>query len=247
MRRRTTAVLLCNPFGEEATRAHRLYRVLASQLELAGHAVLRFDFRGTGDSGGGDEQCTVSTWLTDIELAAAELQRATGAAQLILVGLRLGATLAWLATARGSLRPRHLVLWDPVADGPAFGRELAASHRRFMSDEMAYDGWHDLLRVDSNGVPEESLGSTITPRLAAELLAIDLVSTPTTAEHLTVICTRGTPPMDRLRASIGSLHTTRWLDVAASADWNTDSALNNATVPLDIVQMVVARIQEVSP
>jgi uncharacterized protein len=247
LRRRTTAVLLCNPFGEEATRAHRLYRVMASQLELAGHTVLRFDFRGTGDSGGGEEHANIGTWLEDTELAAGELQRAAGAPQLILVGLRMGATLASLASARGQLRPRHLVLWDPIVEGPAFVRELASAHRQFMTEEMADVGWHDTLRVDTNGVPDESLGTTITSRLAAELLEIDIASTPPAADHITVICTCETPAMARLRASIGSLPTTRWLDIRASADWNTDSALNNATVPLDIVQAVVARIQEVNP
>src|SRR5262249_23612523 len=33
LRPRSTAVLLCNPFGEEASRAHRMFRVLATQLE----------------------------------------------------------------------------------------------------------------------------------------------------------------------------------------------------------------------
>jgi hypothetical protein len=132
-------------------------------------------------------------------------------------------------------------------EGPAFVRELAASHRQFMGEEMADVGWHDTLRVDINGVPDESLGTTITPRLAGELIEVDLVSTPPLADHITVICTRETSSMARLRASIASLHTTRWLDIQPSADWNSDSALNNATVPLDIVQTVVARIQEVSP
>ena len=47
---RSTAVLLCNPFGEEASRSHRTFRVLATQLERTGFSVLRFDYSGTGDS-----------------------------------------------------------------------------------------------------------------------------------------------------------------------------------------------------
>src|SRR3954464_11609473 len=50
LRPRSTAVLLCNPFGEEASRAHRMFRVLATQLERAGYPALRFDYSGTGDS-----------------------------------------------------------------------------------------------------------------------------------------------------------------------------------------------------
>jgi len=39
------AVLLCNPFGEEAIRAHRIYRILAERLARHGAHVLRFDWR----------------------------------------------------------------------------------------------------------------------------------------------------------------------------------------------------------
>src|ERR1700755_3241688 len=45
------ALLICNPFGYEALCAHRALRVLAERAALAGAHVLRFDYRGTGDSG----------------------------------------------------------------------------------------------------------------------------------------------------------------------------------------------------
>ncbi|MBK7659827.1 MAG: hypothetical protein IPJ28_12035 [Betaproteobacteria bacterium] len=48
---RQHGVLLCNPFGQEAIRAHRLVRVLGDRLAAAGFAVMRFDYYGTGDSG----------------------------------------------------------------------------------------------------------------------------------------------------------------------------------------------------
>jgi len=61
LRPRSTAVLLCNPFGEEASRSHRIYRVLATQLERAGFAALRFDYSGTGGLGGRRARRTRST------------------------------------------------------------------------------------------------------------------------------------------------------------------------------------------
>ena len=84
LRRRSAAVLLCNPMGEEAARAHRLYRVLATQLERAGYAAQRFDYVGTGDSAGSDEDATVASFRDDIELAAAELSRRSGVDRLAL-------------------------------------------------------------------------------------------------------------------------------------------------------------------
>ena len=52
---RETGVVLCAPFGCEWLWAHRMYRRLASALEAQGFAVLRFDYEGTGDSRGSDE------------------------------------------------------------------------------------------------------------------------------------------------------------------------------------------------
>ena len=38
-----------------------------------------------------------------------------------------------------------------------------------------------------------------------------------------------------------------WLDMPATVVWNSDAALNNAIVPIDIVQAIVARVEELSP
>src|ERR1700712_938246 len=119
LRPRGTAVLLCNPFGEEASRAHRIYRLLATHLERAGYTALRFNYSGTGDSLGDSTAATVDAWIADISAAAERLQAASGATRIAVVGLRLGATLAMLASARG-LKIRHLLLWDPVVEGAVY-------------------------------------------------------------------------------------------------------------------------------
>lgn len=235
-------MLLCNPFGEEANRAHRSYRVLATQLERAGYASLRFDYSGTGDSLGDSADASVEAWLADIATAADRLKAASGATRIAVVGLRLGATLAMLASA-GELRLRHLLLWDPVVDGAAYLRELADAHRAYMKSEYG-DDRPDRLRV-VGGVPEEALGAPIGPRLGAELAAIDLARVTPGAEHVTVVTTRMTPELERLRPALPA--SARWLELAESAAWNSDAALNAMTVPMDIVQALVARIEEISP
>jgi pimeloyl-ACP methyl ester carboxylesterase len=219
--------------------------VLATQLERTGYAAQRFDFFGTGDSGGEGDDLDVAACLADIELAAAELIRLSGVTRLVLVGLRLGASLAALAAER--LCPRHLVLWDPVVDGASYLRELAVAHRTFMKDELGEVAWRDLLRVDSNGVPDEALGTAITPALAAGIAAIDLAKALPRADQVTVISTRESPGTARLRQRWCTSSGVRWLDMPASVAWNSDAALNNATVPIDIVQAIVARIEELSP
>jgi len=244
LRPRSTAVLLCNPFGEEASRAHRTYRVLATQLERAGYAALRFDYSGTGDSVGDSGAATVDAWVGDVASAAERLRTASGVARVTIVGLRFGATLAMLASARGEPRPRHLVLWDPVVEGVAYLRELVAQHRAYMRAEIG-NGWQDRLQISADGTPAEALGAPIGAVLGAQIAAIDLAAVAPGADQVTVITTRVTPEIERLRLHLPA--STRWLELAESPAWNTDAALNAMTVPMDVVQAVVARIEETSP
>jgi pimeloyl-ACP methyl ester carboxylesterase len=243
LRPRSAAVLLCNPFGEEASRAHRIYRVLATQLERSGYSVLRFDYGGTGDSMGESEDVDLAGWLADVERAAEEL-RGGQPRKLVAIGLRLGGTLAALASARGALRLRHLILWDPIVDGAAYVRELATMHRTYMRQELGMD-W-DAGPVSAGGFPREALGAPIPEALAAELAAIDLSAEEPRTEHVTVFSTSTSGATDRLRRRLAPA-TTRWIDLPGSPSWNSDAALNAQVVPMEIVQAVVARVEELSP
>ncbi|MFY8043690.1 MAG: alpha/beta hydrolase, partial [Rhodoferax sp.] len=89
-----TAVLLCCPFGQEAIRTHRLYRVLADRLSRLGIPTLRFDYFGTGDSSGDDMDVDLGSWARDIRLADQELRRQSGMQSIAWMGARLGATAA---------------------------------------------------------------------------------------------------------------------------------------------------------
>jgi uncharacterized protein len=247
LRARSAAVLLCNPFGEEASRAHRIYRVLAAQLERAGYATLRFDFSGTGDSAGEASDATVEQWLRDLQTAAAELRSASGSPRVAMIGLRFGATLAALATSRGALRPRHLLLWDPVVSGAGYLRELAAQHRQYMTEEMGAAGWKDTLRVSAEGFPAEALGVPLSPALTAEIAGIDLTQESLSSDLVTVVTTGKSAELERLRDSLGNGAAMKWIDTPGSAAWNSDAALNAATVPMDIVLALLSRIEETIP
>jgi len=123
---RSTGVILCNPLGHEAMCAHRTYRHLAERLATAGFHALRFDYHGTGDSSGDDDEPDrVRAWLESIDAAASELRAAAGVDAVALVGLRFGATLAAVAAARRR-DVESLVLWAPSPTGRAYLRELRA-------------------------------------------------------------------------------------------------------------------------
>jgi pimeloyl-ACP methyl ester carboxylesterase len=224
---------------------HRLYRVLAEQLEQAGFTVLRFDYRGTGDSSGGPEAMGVATWLEDVRAAAQELGRAAPGTRLVIVGLRFGATLASLASVRLPLRVRQLVLWDPVIDGLAYMREMAMSHRTFMRSELSQ--WQDNVGVDADGVPTESMGMPLTPALVAELRDLNLLKELPSADHSTIVSTQDAANIDAFRAALANRPGHRWLEIKDDENWNCDAALNSATVPAGIIRQIAANIQEVNP
>jgi hypothetical protein len=184
---------------------------------------------------------SLAAWRDDIALAAAELSSTTQARKLVVVGLRLGATLAALTTTSGMLRPRHLLLWDPVVDGSVYLRELGALHRAVQEPRGA------AATASSNGCPTEVLGTPISAALAAELEAIDLAAAPPACEHLTVLTTGESAAVERLRPLAGAPGS-RWLDVPpGNMPWSSASAFNASVVPSEALQAVVNRIVEVSP
>lgn len=124
---RDLAIVMCPPIGYEAICSYPTYVQLARHFAEAGFPVLRFDPPGTGDSAGDDSQpARVEAWLGGIEAAVAQARACSGATQVALFGLRLGATLAVEAAARlGGVD--SLLLWAPCASGKAFAREMRAS------------------------------------------------------------------------------------------------------------------------
>lgn len=124
--RASQAIVLCSAYGSEELSAHRAWRELADQLARRGHWVLRFDYYASGDStGDAVEVELVTAWLESVRTAIDEIKRASGRQQVVLVGLRLGATLAWQA----SMERTDVMGWAGVAptlSGRQYVRELNA-------------------------------------------------------------------------------------------------------------------------
>ncbi|MFP6556778.1 hypothetical protein WJ542_00340 [Paraburkholderia sp. B3] len=131
-------VVLCNPFGYDALCTYRGWRKLAERIAAAGLPVLRFDYPGTGDATGmEDDPGRVQAWLASVESAVRHLRMWTGVTHVALVGLRLGATLAALTAQRlGTVNAPGvdaLVLLAPTVTGRRHIRELHAHRRSWMS------------------------------------------------------------------------------------------------------------------
>jgi exosortase A-associated hydrolase 2 len=121
--RRATGVVLCHAFAEEKLWAHRVFVSMARTLAERGYHVLRFDYRGNGDSEGAFCESSVDTALNDINTAIGLLRERAGVPAVTLLGLRLGATFAaQVAESRSDVDA--LVLWMPIVDGGRYMQEL---------------------------------------------------------------------------------------------------------------------------
>ena len=131
-------VVLCPPMGEEGRAAHRTFRRLAEDLAAQGIAALRFDYEGTGDSAGmQDDPDRVAAWLASVE-AARQYLLDLGVSDVSAVGMRLGGTLAGCQAAAST--PFHsLVLWDPCLSGRTFLREGEALFALGEDDGRVHD------------------------------------------------------------------------------------------------------------
>jgi uncharacterized protein len=118
-----TPFVFCHPFGEEKLWTHRVFVSFARRLAAEGHAVLRFDYWGNGDSGGHFRDASLGTARADVRCAIDEVRRRTGASQVNLLGLRFGATVASLV-ADEVPGIEHLVLWAPIVDGGRYMQDL---------------------------------------------------------------------------------------------------------------------------
>jgi len=140
-----TAVLLSPPWGWDEVTTYRSRRAWAEHLAAAGHPTLRFDFPGSGDSGGSSEDPQrLEAWIESIREAATWLRDSTGCGQIAAVGVGLGGLIAGKAIAEGAPID-DLVLWGTPATG-----------RSFIREERAFSRFQDT-RFSMTGEPEPVL------------------------------------------------------------------------------------------
>jgi pimeloyl-ACP methyl ester carboxylesterase len=164
-------VVLCHPWGAEYIYAYRVMRLLSKMLSANGFHTLRFDYFGTGDSDGEAASGDVSGWEADIQSAIDELKDTTGATQVSLVGLRLGATLAANVAIRSVSEISSLVLWDPIVSGAEYLREMQ------LTDET---GWFRMRPARSTERGRREIkGFVLTESMATALRQVDLTGVAT--------------------------------------------------------------------
>lgn len=221
--RRAGGIVLCYPGGHEYLRVQRTYRNAAVALARLGFPVLRFDYSGCGDSAGDGAEADLATWSADLDTAIAEVQRRAGASRVALAGVRLGASIAWLAaSARQDVEA--LVAWDPIVDGDAYVNDQLALEDRWLADpsraRTARRTEGTLLGFPFNARLEQSL----------RLLRLDPAGPRTRQAFL--VDSVDTPERHALRARIHGLYGPKsFAVVPAFPDWDSAEAVHTAVYP----------------
>jgi pimeloyl-ACP methyl ester carboxylesterase len=161
---RRCAVLLSPPLGHEYVQSYFAYRTLAAALAARGFPVLRFDYRGCGNSSGDLADAELSHWQVDLAQAAIELRTRAGIETICIGGLRFGGTLAALA-AESDPAIDSILLWESVLSGGNYVEQLRATHAAFLRRLG--------LAAADEGDMIEILGFAMQARLLRELAAIE--------------------------------------------------------------------------
>jgi exosortase A-associated hydrolase 2 len=114
-----TQVLVVPPFAEEMNKSRRMFTLLARSLVERNCGVLLPDLYGTGDSEGDFAHARWQIWKNDLQEAVRHLER-SGATEVTLLGLRLGALLAMECVCEGRVSAVRAVLWQPVVSGSSY-------------------------------------------------------------------------------------------------------------------------------
>lgn len=148
-------VLLVGPFASERHNSYLPWVRWARYLAAAKIEVLRYDYRGIGESTGNFATTTFADWSEDVERLAEWLRQRAPEAPLLLHGLGLGALLAGRAFNAGT--GDGLLLWSPPANA---NQALRATLMRWVGLEQIFK-FGDDRRSASDYIRELEQGSAL--------------------------------------------------------------------------------------
>lgn len=229
-----TAAVIAPPLGYEYWSTHRTLRTLAERLASANVPTLRFDYDGTGDSAGEAwDHDRLARWRESVRRGVDEV-RALGAARVVLVGMRVGATLA--AVEAASLGVDALVAWVPVLSGRRYARELRMLGLPIpVSEERPREGC--LVYA----------GTVFTPDTLADLGELELEKMEARPAPRVLIVARPGQPCERWREKLAERGAEVELRVVEGSESALEAPSEEATVPEAPVATIVEWILRGQP
>lgn len=159
-------VLLVGPFASERQNSYLPWIRWARYLAALRIEVLRYDYRGVGESLGLFEDMTFKDWHEDLQLLADWFASRTPALPLILHGLEIGALLAARSFESGV--GDAMLLWSPAATA---NQALRSTLLRWVGlEQLLTPGAErrsasDYIRQLEQGIPIEVEGYQWSPKL----------------------------------------------------------------------------------
>ena len=199
----SSAVLMAAPLGDEMPPARRTLVELARALSAAGCWVLRFDYRGCGDSAGAFASLTLTGARDDLNRMADLLRRESGTeGRIDLVGVRFGGSLCLLAAE--VLKPvRSVCAVSPIVQGRQEMRALPSAEGGLpdrQTQDLPDESLDEIVEIDGLGYRATFLD---------ELAALDLHAQLGPAVAETLLMQVGprksvAPPLAELAERLGS-------------------------------------------
>ena len=232
-------LVLCYPFGQEYMRAHRAYRQLALLLTKIGFHVLRFDYRGTGDSSGELDNVIADDWVADVGHAVQELRDVANIQRVGVVGLRLGALVAAeVSKARDDID--RLILWDPVLSGNHYDAELLAE---IAAENLAAAGPHSGNGEDARGNLSYN-GFVLSAAFRASMKKFDLLGAmPRAVPRVLLAVSHESDDFTQLRTAWSKVPGFRYLHAPAPHDWNFVDNFGGILLPQAVIRAIVSWVE----
>jgi uncharacterized protein len=174
---------------------------LASGLAEAGIPSLRFDIRGHGESGGRQEDLTISGAVNDIRSAAEHIRVETGSRQASVIGASFGGGISVYYASRYPEQVKRLVLINPLLN---YKKRFVDDKPYWLDDHISLEAGEELA---SQGFIPHSPTFKLGRALLNEVfyihphLALGQVTAPTLMVH----GTKDTfVPIDSSRQAVGS-------------------------------------------
>lgn len=113
------AVAFFHGFTGTKVEPHRIFVKTARELAAIGFYVLRFDFRGSGDSAGNFSEMTIGGEVSDAIKSIDVLTAMPGvdAERIGILGLSMGGCVAAFVSGQDT-RVKSTVMWAPLSDDP---------------------------------------------------------------------------------------------------------------------------------